>query len=148
MATGRRISYNGLTELTGMTYRTVKKRLAAAGVDSVGKEGNALLFDSADALPALFVVSEQDSTLEAERLRLTKEQADAQELKNAVARGELLDGDEVEQEWQSMIAASRAKMLTIPTKVAADYPLVEERPRVEAMVKGYLYEALDELAAD
>jgi phage terminase Nu1 subunit (DNA packaging protein) len=58
----------------------------------------------------------------AERARLAKAQADAQELKNAVTRGELLDASEVEREWTATFAAVRAGVLAASSRVAQRLP--------------------------
>ena len=54
--------------------------------------------------------------LTAERARLAKEQADAQALKNAVARGELVLAEEVAQAWERLVLTSRNAMLAVPSR--------------------------------
>lgn len=56
---------------------------------------------------------------EAQRVRLTQEQADHQALKNAALRGELLPAAEVVAGWQAAIARARALLLGIPIGAAS-----------------------------
>jgi phage terminase Nu1 subunit (DNA packaging protein) len=56
------------------------------------------------------------AALRDERIRIAKEQADALALKNAEARGELLDAKAVEAEWASVLRTVRAGMLAVPSR--------------------------------
>ncbi len=58
--------------------------------------------------------------LTAERARLAKAQADAQELKNAQARGELIRADEAERAWSEFLRQLRARLLALPARLRAD----------------------------
>lgn len=59
-----------------------------------------------------------DPDLRAEKLRLTREQADAVELKNAIARNETLSAKAVEDTWAGILRDVRAGMLSIPGRLA------------------------------
>src|SRR5215210_1879389 len=59
-------------------------------------------------------ISQQAS---AERMRLSKEQADA-----AALRGELLDAGAVEREWSNILRGVRAAMLGVPPRVGQRLP--------------------------
>lgn len=54
--------------------------------------------------------------LTAERARLAKEQADAQALKNATLRGELVRSQDVVAEWADMVRLMRSNMLAVPAR--------------------------------
>lgn len=56
-------------------------------------------------------------TLTQERIRQTKEAADQLAIKNAKAKGELLDAAEVEREWVSILRDVRAALLAMPTRM-------------------------------
>jgi terminase small subunit / prophage DNA-packing protein len=58
----------------------------------------------------------------AERARLIREQADAQAMKNAVARGEVLDAGEVERKWSEGFREVRSAMLAVPSRCAGRLP--------------------------
>jgi phage terminase Nu1 subunit (DNA packaging protein) len=57
-----------------------------------------------------------------ERARLIKAQADAAELKNATACGEMLDAAAVEREWSAVLRTVRSGCLAIPSRVAGRLP--------------------------
>lgn len=64
--------------------------------------------------------------LKAEKLRLTKAQADAQELKNQQAAGDLIPIADVRREWIVTAADLRSQILAIPARVAARMGLNRE----------------------
>jgi phage terminase Nu1 subunit (DNA packaging protein) len=55
--------------------------------------------------------------IEDEKLRLTRAQAEAQEMKNRLQQGKLLDAEAVKHAWTSTLAGVRAAMLSIPSRV-------------------------------
>lgn len=59
-----------------------------------------------------------DSELAAEKLRAAKATAEKLEIQNAKARGDLLDGKEVENAWRSIVTDLRAAVLAVPSRVA------------------------------
>lgn len=64
--------------------------------------------------------------LAAEKLRLTKAQADAQELKNRISSGELVAIADVRNEWVTVATDLRAQILAIPNRVSARVGLGRE----------------------
>ncbi len=60
--------------------------------------------------------------LEAEKLRLAKEQADKLEIANAKARGDLVGADEVEREWSGALRDIRAAILATPSRIGSRLP--------------------------
>ncbi|WP_294929256.1 terminase small subunit [uncultured Paracoccus sp.] len=60
--------------------------------------------------------------LKAEKLRLTKAQADAQETKVAKERGELVPVADTLREWQAVLRDIRAAMLAVPSQFASTQP--------------------------
>lgn len=62
------------------------------------------------------------NTLTSERARLAREQADAQALKNAERRGELLQAAEVSRVWGDTLRGLRARLLALPSRLRADLP--------------------------
>jgi phage terminase Nu1 subunit (DNA packaging protein) len=57
-----------------------------------------------------------------ERARLAKEQADGIALRNAVARGALLEAAAVEREWTSILAGVRAGVLAASSRIGQRLP--------------------------
>ncbi|MEO7362130.1 MAG: hypothetical protein ABI120_17505 [Gemmatimonadaceae bacterium] len=84
----------------------------------------------------------------AERGRLTKAQADKTELEVREIRGEVIRLPLVEQHWQTMVAAMRAKLLSLPTKAAGSVASPDKLQAVTDTIQGLVYEALAEIAGD
>lgn len=60
--------------------------------------------------------------LDAEKLRLAREQADKLALANAKARGDLLDAADVAREWASVLRDVRAAVLAAPSRIGSRLP--------------------------
>ena len=60
---------------------------------------------------------EHVANLTSERARLAKEQADAQALKNASLRGELVSAAEVERKWADVLRQVRSRILAVPSRL-------------------------------
>lgn len=60
--------------------------------------------------------------LKAERLRLTRAQAEAQEAKNRLAASELVPAADVTREWQTVLRDVRAAVLAVPSRYGASMP--------------------------
>ena len=81
-----------------------------------------------------------------ERARLTKLQADEKSLLLEQLRGKLLTVEDVSETWVEMITNARAKLLSLPNKMAGQVTGLQEMAEVEALLKTTIYEALTELA--
>jgi phage terminase Nu1 subunit (DNA packaging protein) len=84
-------------------------------------------------------------SLEAERARLAKEQADAKAMENAVTRGELVKASEVAATWEQIGTEVKRVLLSIPADVA---PLLDGKKTTaqrEAIVRSRVEEALEAL---
>lgn len=66
--------------------------------------------------------SEGGDALKAERLRLTKAQAEAQEAKNRLASAELVEAAAVALEWQTILRDVRAAVLAVSSRYGAAMP--------------------------
>jgi phage terminase Nu1 subunit (DNA packaging protein) len=86
-----------------------------------------------------------EARLAAERARLAREQTEAVALKNAVARGEVISVAAVKRSASIIISAFRERCLSIPGKIAASCEM-RSRGEVEEVIRGEIYEALDELS--
>lgn len=84
-------------------------------------------------------------TLTEERARLVQIQASLAELEYEKALGNLVEKEEVIKVWSGMILSARARLLSIPSKVA---PLLDGKDKAERkeILEQYIYEALNELA--
>ena len=84
----------------------------------------------------------------AERGRLTKAQADKTELEVAELQGSLIRVQAVIQHWQTKIAGVRAKLLTLPSKLAATVAPPDRLAIAQDQAQALVYDALADLAGD
>jgi len=85
----------------GINRGTLSKRIASAGV-LPGADGK---YSTVDICSAVF------GDIEGEKLRLIREQADTQAIKNATARRELLPKDDVTAHLSAVLVAIRSAIL-------------------------------------
>ena len=72
--------------LTGITYKTLKKRIIEHGIRSVGKDGKKILYDSTEILHAIYnqsAIKDNDDI----RLALISEQHRERKRENDIAEG-------------------------------------------------------------
>ena len=86
--------------------------------------------------------------LDFERTRLTKAQADKTELEVSELRGELVRAPVIGLHWQAMVAAMRAKLLSLPSKVAPQVAGPDSLSRTQELIQANVHEALAEIAGD
>lgn len=134
-----------LAELSARKPPTVKRKLQEAGVEPVREEGNALFWDPKQALGVLFGSGDK-LDLSDERARLAKEQADAQELKNAEARGELVPRSDVERVLVAAASGLSQRLRGVPSKVAPRVHAAATIAEAEEVIRQEIEEALSELA--
>ena len=138
------LSLNQLVRLTGRNYRTIKKRLE--GLEPLREDGKSIFYDPKEALPLIYEVPDQADDLSDERARLAREQADAQALKNAEARGELVRAERVLTAWQKVAVALKEKLRALPARARRRIrKLTLKDVRV---LRKLIAEALEELAED
>lgn len=80
----------------------------------------------------------------AERARLTKAQADHEELRVGILRGDILPAQIVIELTAGQNAAARSKVLSVPSKLRNRHP--EMAQSLVDEITGLLHEALDELS--
>lgn len=91
-------------------------------------------------------VDGKETTLEAEKIRLTKAQADKAEMGATELKGELIRADEAEAAWIGEVTSMRAKMLSIPAKAAGEWAGSLSINESQDVLKRHISEALQELA--
>lgn len=85
-------------------------------------------------------------SLERERAREAKARADAQEMKNELARRSHLVAEEVEAAWIRLVSAARQRVLGVPTKAAPVAHAAGSVHEVEEIIAAELESALQELS--
>lgn len=137
------VSGSQLADLTGKTWRTVKRLLDGAGISPLRREGPAYLYDSAAALAAIYARATPDGNgldLTVERARLASEQADRLAIQNAITRGEIGRLSVWQHELEGVFLAIRAGVLSLPTRLAPqmDCSLNERKARLETACRDIL----------
>ncbi len=138
-------SMNRLSDMTGFSPRTIKVRLARlSGI----REGAALLYETRDALPLLYKadLGPKLFDLEQERARLSHHQANREAMREQIERGEMIPAKEVIELGAVTIAAARAKILSIPSKLRGRFPNLP--PETFDALEQLHREALTELGTD
>lgn len=147
------VTINQLMELTGCTFRTVKKRLA--GLDPISTTGNAIYYKSTDALPRIYQVRDEAESKntsdefvqpQVEKAMLDKRRREKVEIEIDVLKGKLIEANRVEKVWADLVIACRAKLLGIPTKLAPTVIGILEVSKIESLLRDNMREALDELS--
>lgn len=84
---------------------------------------------------------------EAEKARLTHEQAEKVAMENMVRRGQLLEAPAVASLWATIITSAKQRFLAIPSRVA---PLVlgaKTLPEVQERIEALIIEVLSDLSS-
>jgi phage terminase Nu1 subunit (DNA packaging protein) len=125
-----------------MDVRTVARSIADAGMTPLSTRGRAKFYNSADALKAIY------RTGESAKERLDAARAEIAEIDLAERRGEVLPHQKVLAHWQKLIAAFRARMLAIPSKIAGQFAPPGKLQQAEDALTAAIYEALAEVSGD
>lgn len=89
---------------------------------------------------------DRGGSLEKERARLAREQADNMALKNAVLRGELVPRGAFESELGKVFVAFRSRVMSIPDKAAPQVVGLNSIPEAKKLLGAFCDEALSELS--
>lgn len=82
------------------------------------------------------------------RAKKTVHEAKLAEFEEREKSGELIEIELVQKEWQQILTNVRAKLLAMPTKLAAQVQAARNLAETEALLAEGVHEALQELAAD
>jgi phage terminase Nu1 subunit (DNA packaging protein) len=124
----------------GLSLSGFQKR----GYEPVAQEGRQKLYDVRS-----FEHGDVAEVLDfnAERTRLTKEQADKTEMENRVKRGELLEVDEVTRYTTSLLHSVKSKLLALPSQLS-QYLAHKEPADIESQLADAVYDSLTELVEE
>lgn len=141
------VTVHDLAQLLGIGPRRVQQ-LVREKIIARGTRGRYPLPESVRGyVRYLSAQASDDATdLTAQRIRLTKAQADMAELDLQQRAGQLVSVDEITAEWGSMLATVRTRLLAMPAKLAP--VIVTERTAggAFAMLEREVHEALTELS--
>lgn len=148
-----RVNRAQLADVIGKTDKTIQAWLDE-GLPRVysGGTGTESIYDTAEVIRWMIAREtgsrDDDGNIivfEAERARLTKEQADKAAMQNAVTRGVLVDVEQVAQHWGVLLTNCKTKLLAIPTKAAPMVVGSKSLPEVRECLERFVREALHDL---
>lgn len=143
------ITQNSASELLGIDYRTVRRRVSAAGLQPTRREGRKVFFSSAELLPvALGAFSDEDGRLDLsqERAKLAKVQTQKYELELEVLRGKLVDVSAITEQFGAIVSSYRSVMISLPVRMVSAIEAADTLHEKEQAARAMLFEALDVLA--
>nr|BFD58902.1 hypothetical protein CKG001_10090 [Bdellovibrio sp. CKG001] len=162
-----RVTINQIEKLTGSNYRRITKILSDAGVQSVGKDGNAIYYDPKKALPAVFesmgyrtrqqsVVPDDADDSEIAKLldpqiqnaRLAREKTRKLQIEIEILTSKYVLAADVERVWTNIVVAVKARLRAIPSRMAPHLIKKEDPLEIEATLEKEINEALEELSAE
>jgi phage terminase Nu1 subunit (DNA packaging protein) len=156
---GRDVTSTELSEITGWSRDKIRW-LLGKGLPYVTKpksRGGDWLFNTASVFEWALeygkrseTTSQEDLDLNAERARLTKEQADRAELDNASLRGELVRRQLLESALSGMDASLKDRLMMVPTSAAPEALTAGETagsPGIAEVYRRHIGQALSDVAA-
>lgn len=141
----RLLNVSQIAEVLGISTATASARLNAEGVEAAEIRGRVKVFDAPTALRALLVGS-GGLDAQQERARFDRARSEAQEMKNAQRRGELVEGSAVVRTWSAKAVIVKNRLRALPAQAAATIPGVT--PAVAKKLAVLVDRALTDLADD
>jgi phage terminase Nu1 subunit (DNA packaging protein) len=144
MASITNLSQIQVATLLGITPRTLRDWADAPRNDDGSYHGPAIV--------AYFIAKRCGSENEdgdrhpTQRERLAAAQAEKVEAENRIRRGELVEIEQLGAEWDDLVLSARAKLLSLPTKVAPQLIGRTDPNAIRAILKTEINAALAELA--
>ena len=124
--------------LAGRKPGTVRKLLETAGMKPVREDGRSMFWDAREALNALA----EKLDFAAERARLAKEQADAQELRNRQTRLEWIPADDVELFLVDLLTEFRLRVMGVAPQIGAEAHDAADRDAARQVARERVRDAL------
>ena len=144
----RLLNLQQIEQLTGFTFKTIKKRLQSAGIKPKRKKGQATLYDTYELLPAIYQKQSSDAEqLTVERARLAKVQAGKIKVETERLLGKLVDREEWCKDWSAMIIDFKNKLLSFPLKVTPQL-VGKESDEIYAILQENLIGEINDLATE
>jgi terminase small subunit / prophage DNA-packing protein len=152
---GKLVNKSELAEIIGKSEQTLTTyQKNGMPIKHSGGRGSENIYDTSEVIAWLVrrelekvVVGDDGEAIvyEVEKARLTKAQANHEELKVEVLKGELIRAEVVERVQGGMVSAFRARCLSLPVKASPQLVGLDESA-IESALADYVYEALEELS--
>lgn len=145
-----------LADIVGRTPQTLTTwQKNGMPIHADGRNGQSNQYDTAEVIQWMIRQQIEKLTIsgdgqvfdyEAERARLTHHQANKTALEERQLHGELIHAEKVQWVWGKLIAAFRAKCLSIPTKTAPRVQSTDDLATIEQELRISVNDALTELS--
>lgn len=155
---GKIVNKAELAEILGKSERTLTTwQKNGLPIASDGERGSSNFYDVEEVIEWMInreirrLVGDSEDPegaydYEKERARLTHHQANKVALEEEILRGDLIPAETVAFVQGQMLAAFRAKLLGMPTKLAPRVQFLEGLPELESEIRESVYDALSELS--
>lgn len=145
---GEIVNKRELAKILGKSERALTEwQKEGMPIASSGARGQANRYDTQKVIEWLIKrASDQSSKMDAAKLRLTIAQAEKAELEVKEMHGELIAVDDMKMMWSNVLAAFRAKVLSIPSRLTPQLTHLNDPKKIDKIIKETLFEALNELA--
>lgn len=160
-----KLSINQIEVLTGATFRSIKKWLAAAGLEPEETTDNSILYDPREALPIVFenlcyktkpknenLNSGDEAALakvldpHIQRARKDRAQADKAEFELDVLKKKYLPAAEIKLVWSNIMTNFRVKVLTFAASEAPTLVGIKDPKEMKIKLEASCREFLEELS--
>jgi len=141
-----KVSITELSNLTAMDRRRIRGLLA--DLPAVKGPKGASLYESHDALPALYCRTGESYDLTEERARLAFHQANMAARNEEILAGKYVSIEECADIVGQDYANVRARLLAIPSKAAPELAVETSTQQAFALIQKYIHDALQELTCD
>ena len=136
-----------LEDLTGCSFKTIKKKLSSAGVSPVKVSAKGTFYESGEALKAIYTGQAQEElNLQEERAKLAKAQTEKTQCETEKLKQNLVNAEDVVSEWSKYINNTRSKLLLLPTKMSKDLKGISETKDIERILEDAIFECLTGLS--
>ena len=133
--------------ITWFAETTCKRRLDAAGLEFTPGPHGAALYETPQALAALYEQpANNQNALAAAKISNLEADTRLKGLREARERGELIPTEIVIRVWGGMTGAARSHLLGLPYRLATAAVAVDGMAAVEAVARDLIYQALQHLS--
>jgi len=115
-------------------------------MEKSGSRGTANTYDTAAVVDWLIARASGSDEYDRARIRLTNAQADKVELEVEELHGNLIPLDKMKAMWAGVLGNFRAKILSMPTRLAPLIATQKDPKKIEKIVKDFCNEALNALS--
>jgi phage terminase Nu1 subunit (DNA packaging protein) len=146
------VSGETLQKILGVSHETVRRLARDGHLEKIGRGRYDLLPSLQKYIEHLREVAsgrggeDEQAELAREKMLLTREQREGQELKNQILRGELVEASKVTLEWARVMASIRSIWLSIPARIRTALPHLRthEVDSIDRVVRDLLTDMADD----